>query len=1060
MNTIKYILSLIFVSVLTVLLLNGIVLAATVLTVPQGGTGSSTLPFGKVLIGAGNKITTASSTANTVLYSSGGIPSFQTNLSLGVLTLTGTSTMNGSNFCTAGNGACAAGGSQTPWTSDINGGGYSLSNVLNLTATNATTTTFRASGLATFGGNVGIGTTTPTVLLTLKTPTGSPVNTPALRIWDAAGGRYTDLYHYTGDDFNIFTSAGNIALNSATGAIANTNANENQGFRAYRFQGANSNSYMDFYRDSTNYGIRFYQGTDIATAGASIYLFDDKNTAGRLTAASGNQNWMSLEPTIAQSSTAGYTALNINTTQTSVGSGNNYLINAQVASDSKFAVLTSGNVGIGTTNPATKLEVSGGRLMLSNNQGITWRTVAGADAGSQIWYDTSNRLNFSGLGNDILFGNEVITPWNTSIVPLTINSANGQTADLVRVKSYGASAGDLLTVQSSGNVGIGTTTPNNLLTLTATTSPAIGFTLRTGGTGADGVSGWTMGVDTADANKFKIASSTAVGTNARLTIDGNGNVGIGTTTPNSLLTVNGNSAILNQNSLQLYGSGNTYYSAFAATSTLTQNDQYYLPANKGAEGQFLKNDGSGNLTWADPITQTARFITATNWTADVTGYVYMTPQPSTSTQVTLTNSALADGNTLLRSYITATNTPQFTTVPTGIWDWHFHALKSNSLKVVRLYAEFYKRSDTGVESPLLTTESSNPLTTAGENYTVHLATSTIQFTSTDRLVAKIYANVSGTGVAPDVTSYIMGSTVAGAELPLTLRAGVGLPEGGNKAVQYNDNGIFAGDQSFTFDSTGTKVTMTNASSTNMTATNLWGTGLTYTNGTITNASSTYGTVSTLWSNLATVPEFNFTNATGTRLSITNGTIANASTTYATLPTFWATTGDITTLTATNGTFTNATSTLSQFIPALAGLTLSAKGQIGIDTTTGNFNFRNANDTQVLTATSSMVFTISSTTASELISGKHFPSAATITEVMCNIIGGTSFVTNFRYDNDITASGLPLFSSDQTISTSTTLYASAMANNTPSARNVLWMTTSAITGVVRYSSCEVFYKLNP
>ncbi len=55
-----------------------------------------------------------------------------------------------------------------------------------------------------------------------------------------------------------------------------------------------------------------------------------------------------------------------------------------------------------------------------------------------------------------------------------------------------------------------------------------------------------------------------------------------------------------------------------------------------------------------------------------------------------------------------------------------------------------------------------------------------------------------------------------------------------------------------------------------------------TTGTITNASTTYGTVSTLWSGLATIPEFNFTNATGTRLFATNGTITNASTTYLTV----------------------------------------------------------------------------------------------------------------------------------------------------------------------------------
>ena len=155
-------------------------------------------------------------------------------------------------------------------------------------------------------------------------------------------------------------SSGELSLSTTGGTqhtIRNTDTGETGGYIGYMYGGANSASYMDFYRVGdvlNNYGIRFYQGTDIATAATSVYLFDDKDTAGRLTAASGNQNWMSLEPTIAQSGTAGYTALNINTTQTSVGSGNSYLINAQVAGSSKFAVLSGGNVGIGTVLPTGK----------------------------------------------------------------------------------------------------------------------------------------------------------------------------------------------------------------------------------------------------------------------------------------------------------------------------------------------------------------------------------------------------------------------------------------------------------------------------------------------------------------------------------------------------------------------------------------------------------------------------------------------------------------------------------------------------------------------------------
>ena len=49
---------------------------------------------------------------------------------------------------------------------------------------------------------------------------------------------------------------------------------------------------------------------------------------------------------------------------------------------------------------------------------------------------------------------------------------------------------------------------------------------------------WSIGVDDSDADKLKFGTATP-DTNSRLTIDSNGAVGVGTTTPNSTLDVNG-----------------------------------------------------------------------------------------------------------------------------------------------------------------------------------------------------------------------------------------------------------------------------------------------------------------------------------------------------------------------------------------------------------------------------------------------------------------------------------------------------------------------------------------
>lgn len=75
-------------------------------------------------------------------------------------------------------------------------------------------------------------------------------------------------------------------------------------------------------------------------------------------------------------------------------------------------------------------------------------------------------------------------------------------------------------------LGIGTSTPNNKLDIYSTSKAAIGFSGASGSTYK-----WTLGMDVTNGGRFSIASSTALGTIDRFVIDGSGNVGIGTTTP-------------------------------------------------------------------------------------------------------------------------------------------------------------------------------------------------------------------------------------------------------------------------------------------------------------------------------------------------------------------------------------------------------------------------------------------------------------------------------------------------------------------------------------------------
>jgi hypothetical protein len=84
---------------------------------------------------------------------------------------------------------------------------------------------------------------------------------------------------------------------------------------------------------------------DTATAGAIIHRIN----ANTLRGASGTQHGMVIDGTINQTSTAGYTMLKINPTESTTGSGAKNLIDAQVGGTSKFKVDNAGKITTATS---------------------------------------------------------------------------------------------------------------------------------------------------------------------------------------------------------------------------------------------------------------------------------------------------------------------------------------------------------------------------------------------------------------------------------------------------------------------------------------------------------------------------------------------------------------------------------------------------------------------------------------------------------------------------------------------------------------------------------------
>jgi len=201
--------------------------------------------------------------------------------------------------------------------------------------------------------------------------------------------------------------------------------------------------------------------------------------------------------------------------------GQSSKIQLNTAGNSYF---NGGNVGIGTTSPQDKLDVAG--IVNSSNTIVSNATYT-------MFSGRSNRTtnDYGGLNKQYFKLNLVTAGPNTT----GESSAHGF-ADLrfqLANNSSTTSVADIMTLRSGGNVGIGTTTPENKLhILTSTTDTSSQLMVQNGSTGDAAIKfnisgqSYVIGIDNSDANKFKISGHASLGTYDRLTIDTSGNVAI------------------------------------------------------------------------------------------------------------------------------------------------------------------------------------------------------------------------------------------------------------------------------------------------------------------------------------------------------------------------------------------------------------------------------------------------------------------------------------------------------------------------------------------------------
>ena len=232
------------------------------------------------------------------------------------------------------------------------------------------------------------------------------------------------------------------------------------------------------------------------TAGAIWFKVD-----GTQAAASGTQYGVQIANTINQTSTAGYTALLINPTETATGSGTKRLIDAQVGGSSKFSVSNTGAVSAAAITSTGRLTVTSnifdGDAQMAGFAGAMITAVNG----NQNFFSITPSINQSGTAG-----------YRALLINATENTTGSGAKRLIDAQVGGTSK---FTVDSTGNVSatgsidaggvpVVTTSGTQTLTNKTLTSPKI----TSGNAPATSASTGTTGQIEWDANYIYVCTAT------------------------------------------------------------------------------------------------------------------------------------------------------------------------------------------------------------------------------------------------------------------------------------------------------------------------------------------------------------------------------------------------------------------------------------------------------------------------------------------------------------------------------------------------------------------------
>jgi hypothetical protein len=428
------------------------------------------------------------------------------------------------------------------------------------------------------GGNLGVGTTSPSARLTIN---GDMYLTGAFR----------DARDSTGADGDFLVSTGtSTRWISVTSLGDNTFLGLNDTPASYiagALQFANDTA-TELTQDNTlvflggNLGVGTTSPSARLTINGDMYLTgafrDTANEAGNpgdfLISTGTSTRWIT------------YTALGDNTFLGLNDTPSSYIAGAlQFANDTATELTQSDtfifdgtNLGVGTSTPSAVLTV-GGTTLLDGTLTVT--------SSSTFFGDTTV------IGDSLFTGAFSVVNTIASEFSGGINVTNGC------VSVDGVCIGAIDSFAGLVDVDVATATSGDLIQYDGTAWRNI--TIADLGLGDGTYLGLTDTPSSYIAGALQFANGTATGvTQASTFVYNNNNLGIGTSTPASRLSVvGGDISVYGGGASRWYNTANSQYVGFRAPTSLTASTVWSLPPTDGLANQLLVTDGAGNLSFSD-----------------------------------------------------------------------------------------------------------------------------------------------------------------------------------------------------------------------------------------------------------------------------------------------------------------------------------------------------------------------------------------------------------------------------------------------------------------------------